>query len=128
MNETKTLVDDVLLKQLSLETKKIGTHVLIKRTPHHPEFVADILDVIILPHSEFYRSKYMMYYKSCNYNSVKALKELARHFPFIPDFDLGIAFVLNITTNERNFSDAIKIAKELEFFNKPMTGVELQEV
>ena len=128
MIDTTIIVDDILLRQLSLETKKIGSRVLVKQTPECSEYVADIIDVIIIPHTEFYRKKYIHFYKLCNYNSVKALKELSRSFPFIPDFELGIAYVLNIEVAEENISTALKTAKELEFFNSSLTEIALEGV
>ena len=119
MIDTKILVEDTLLRELSLETRKIGSKVVVKHTPDHPEYMADIMDVIILPHSDFYRTKFMVYYKTCNNNSVKALKELNNHFPFISDFELGIGYILNIAPILENIDGFghIKIKTELEVFN-----------
>jgi|GEM_PF-1467012 len=117
MSDVKILVNDFLLRELSAETRKIGSRVLVKATEHLPEFTADIMDVIILPHSEFYRFKFTGYYKLFNHNSVKALKELSKHFPFIPDFELGIGYLLNLGFSQENSSsyDPIKISRELEW-------------
>ena len=119
MVDTKILVEDYLLRELSVETRKIGSKVVVKKTPDHPEFTADIMDVIILPYSDFYRTKFMTYYKLYNHNSVKALKELNIHFPFIPDFELGIGYILNIVPilESTNGFSYIKIKTELELFN-----------
>jgi len=116
MIDTKILVEDALLKELSVETRKIGSKVVVKKTTDHPEYIADIIDVIILPHSDFYRTKFMAYYKTCNNNAVKALKELNYHFPFIPDFELGIGYILNCEPilESPNGLGNIKIRKELE--------------
>jgi len=114
MIDTKALVNDTLLRELSVETRKIGSRVQVKATAEHPGYLADIVDVIILPHSVFYRTRFMGYYKLYNQNSVKALKELHRHFPFIPDFELGIAYVLNV--EPLNDLDPIKIKGEFEAF------------
>lgn len=117
MIEKRTLVDDALLKELSAETRKIGSKVFVKRTPEHPAFSTEIIDVIIMPHTSFYRAKFMDYYLLYSRNSVKALKELANHFPFIPDYQLGIAYVLNIEPLAETKTPVapIKISSELEF-------------
>jgi hypothetical protein len=126
MIDTKMLVDDVLLRELSVETRKVGSKVLVNSTETHPEFMADILDVIVFPRANFFRKKYLFYFVQCNFNSVKALKELHRHFPFIPDFDLGIGYVLNIEDSEQQGINTIKTYKELEFFSRPSSEVEKQ--
>jgi len=117
MIDTKTLVDDALLKELSIETRKIGSRVLVKRVNEHPGYMADIMDIIILPYSDFYRSKFMVFYKTYNHNAVKALKELNVNFPFIPDFELGIGYILNISSGDETsyLNNSIKIKTELEF-------------
>lgn len=117
MIDTKTLVDDTLLRELSVETRKIGSRVLVKRVNEHPGYIADILDIIILPYADFYRTKFMNFYRIYNYNAVKALKELNVHFPFIPDFELGIGYILNISSGDENsyLNTSIKIKTELQF-------------
>lgn len=117
MIDTKIVVDDILLRELSVETRKIGSRVGVKRGTEHPAFMADIMDVIILPYSEFYRTKFMAFYKIYNYNAVKALKELNVHFPFIPDFELGIGYVLNLSfaDEQSTLRNSIKIKTELDF-------------
>lgn len=114
MMYAKTLADDVLLKELSFETRKIGSRVRVKQKPEHPEFTADVLDVIILPCSAFYRSKFMLLYAHYNYNAVKALKELGRQFPFIPDFELGIGYVLNTGADTSQQGMCVKLKTEVE--------------
>ncbi len=89
------LVNDLLLKELSAETRKIGSKIMVKRVPGCPAYPAEISDIIIIPHSEFYRSKFMVFYQANQYNAVKTLKELHRNFPFTPDYNLGIGYVLN---------------------------------
>lgn len=117
MMDTKTLVDDALLRELSAETRKIGSRVLVKRNQDHPEFTADIMDVIVMPHTSFYRAKFMEYYCLYSHNSVKALKELSRTFPFIPDYQLGIAYMLNLEPDQESPArlNHIKVKSELEF-------------
>jgi hypothetical protein len=95
MAEVNMLVNDFLLKELSAETRKIGTKVVVRRTNETPAYTADIIDIIIMPHSDFYRIKFMAFYQLNQYNSVKALKELSRNFPYTPDYNLGIGYILN---------------------------------
>lgn len=103
MEAVKMLVDDLLLKDLSVETKKIGAKVSVKAGVTGKEFMAEIVDVIILPRADFYRQKFMHFCKSYNHNSVKALKELGTNFPFSVDFDLGIGYVLNVSGQASNY-------------------------
>ncbi len=114
MAVVNNIVDDLLLRELSAETRKIGTKVLVKKTIDHPAYMADIVDVIIFPHSEFYRAKFMVCYYEQNQNSVKALKELNRSFPFVPDYQLGIGYILGQTNDTSNFPHCIKIKVELD--------------
>lgn len=117
MIDTKTLVNDALLRELSIETRKIGSKVLVKPSPEQGEFMTDIVDVIIAPETSFYRAKFMEYYRLYSYNAVKALKELGNNFPFIPDFRLGIAYVLSIEPDHRDPStiNPVRFKHELEF-------------
>jgi hypothetical protein len=114
MTQVKTAVDDNLLKTLSIETRKIGTKVLVKKSVKLPEYTADIIDVIIIPQEEFYRRKFMQFYKSCEFNSVKALKELANNFLYTPDFELGIGYILNVNKAPDDLMPSIKIKSEIE--------------
>ena len=114
MADVNMLVDDLLLRELSAETRKIGTKVLVRKTEDMPAYVADIVDVIIVPQSEFYRIKFMTSYSSCNQNAVKALKELSRNFPFTPDYHLGIGYILNVRDLQSNLFNNIKIKGEIE--------------
>jgi len=114
MIDAKALVNDFLLKELSIETKKIGTKVLVKKNGGVPEYTADIVDVIVIPQSEFYRAKFMRFYKIYNYNSVKALKELANNFSFTPDYELGIGYILNVSEAPAMLTKTIKIKSELQ--------------
>jgi hypothetical protein len=118
MAVVNNIVDDVLLRELSAETRKVGTKVLAKKTKDFPAYMADIIDVIILPHSEFYREKFMVCYYEQNQNSVKALKELNRNFPFVPDYQLGIGYILGQTYDTSNISNCIKIKVELDLVLK----------
>jgi len=70
--------------------------------------------VIIFPYSEFYRAKFMVCYYEQNLNSVKALKELNRNFPFVPDYQLGIGYILGQTIETSNFPHCIKTKTELD--------------
>ena len=107
------LVSEALLKELSAETRKIGTKILVKATAGYPQYSADIINVIILPHSEFYRNKFMLFYRSCKHNAVKALKELYINFPYAPDYELGIGYILNIYS-ETEIINTIIIKGEFE--------------
>ena len=114
MADVKMLVDDFLLKELSAETRKIGTKVVVRKTNETPAYTADIMDVIIIPQSEFYRIKFMTFYSACNHNAVKALKELSRNFPFAPDYHLGLGYILNLCDTQPNVFNNIKIKAEFE--------------
>jgi len=117
MIDTKTLVDDALLRELSVETRKIGSRVLVRPAQDQPEYMADIADVIVMPQTSFYRIKFMEYYRLYGFNSVKALKELGNNFPFIPDYHLGIAYVLNVEPDHQRslHLNHIKLKAELDF-------------
>lgn len=91
-----TIVSDALLRQLSTETAKVGRQVTLRETKFMPGLQALIANVIILPQSDFYRQKFMQLYRQFNYNAVKALKELSVDFPYTPDYDLGLGFVINL--------------------------------
>lgn len=122
MADVNMLVDDALLKELSIETKKIGTKVVVRKSKENPAYTAEIADVIIVPQSEFYRVKFVSFYYSCQYNSVKALKELHKNFPFTPDYNLGIGYILN----QRELEDAdnvfvkILLKGEFELFERTL--------
>jgi hypothetical protein len=45
---------------------------------------------------------------------VKALKELNRDFPFVPDYQLGIGYILGHTNDTSKSSNCIKIKTELD--------------
>ena len=109
------IVSDALLRQLSAETKKVGRKVLIRETRLMPELTACISNVIIIPHSEFYRNKFMSYYRHYQQNSVKALKELAANFPYTPDYELGLAFVIILRSNVSEHPGHVKILLVSEF-------------
>ena len=99
MTDTKTMVTDFLLRELSAKTKNVGKRVLIRETKLITELTAYITNVIIIPHSDFYRIRFMDFYKLYNQNAVKALKELGNLFPYSPDYELGIAFVITIKSS-----------------------------
>lgn len=109
------IVSDALLKQLSTETQKVGQLVRMSEMRLMPEFMAYISNVIILPHSEFYRNKFMSFYEQYNHNSVKALKELAVDFPYTPDYQLGLGFVITIQSTVHEHSNQFKILLAHEF-------------
>lgn len=94
--KVNTIVSDALLKQLSAETTKIGRQVRVRETLFSPGAQAFIANVIILPQAEFYRNKFMTLYRQHQHNAVKALKDLAADFPFVPDYHLGLGFVIHI--------------------------------
>jgi hypothetical protein len=125
MREKRILVSDPLLRKLSQETRRIGSKVLVRSAKGMPAYMADITDVIIMPHTAFYRDKFMEYYRACQHNAVKALKELANKFPFIPDYGLGLAYVLNVSEGDdpQDHGQMIRIQSELEF----STGRTLQQ-
>lgn len=115
MADMNMIVSDALLKQLSAETNKVGKLVSIKETRLMPELMAYISNVIIMPHSEFYRNQFMNFYKQYNQNAVKALKELAIDFPYAPDYELGLAFVITLKSSVNDHQDQFKILLAHEF-------------
>ncbi len=114
--KVNTIVSDALLKQLSSETSKVGRQVKVRETRFLPTVTAFITNVIILPQSEFYRNKFMTLYNRHQHNAVKALKELALDFPYTPDYDLGLGFViaLHISGQEVHQHAKVLLRHELE--------------
>lgn len=114
--KVNTIVSDALLKQLSSETSKVGRQVNVRETRFLPSVSAFITNVIILPQSEFYRNKFMALYSRHEHNAVKALKELAIDFPYTPDYDLGLGFViaLHIPGQEVRQHAKVLLRHELE--------------
>lgn len=117
------IVSDALLRQLSSETPKIGKYVQLRETRFMPELKALITNVIILPQSEFYRNKFMNLYRQHDHNAVKALKELAVDFPYTPDYELGLGFVISLLTPHQPEQKHAKILllHELELLEEKQT-------
>lgn len=115
MADMNMIVSDALLKQLSAETNKVGKSVSIKEFRLSADLMIYISNVIIMPHSEFYRNKFLSFYQQYNRNAVKALKELAIDFPYTPDYELGLAFVITLKSSVNDGKDEFRILFAHEF-------------
>lgn len=88
-------VSDALLRKLSRETAHVGKKVTVPGSKTRAGYEAIIVNVIIFPLSEFYQNQFFTFYRFFNQNAVKALKEMAQHFPYTPDYRLDVGYVLD---------------------------------
>jgi hypothetical protein len=87
--------DEKLLRRFALELENIGRTVMVKASRTAGAYEGMITDILILPVPEFYRKQFMTFYRLNAYNGVKALKDLQKNFPYAPDYELDIGFVIS---------------------------------
>lgn len=89
-----SVVEESLLRKFSMELEIIGKAVRLKTK--YGETDGTVKDVLIIPVPEFYRKQFMLFYKANQGNGVKALKELQRNFPYAPDYQLDLGYLIEI--------------------------------
>ena len=101
----ETAITDALLRKLSKETDLVGKQIVVPGSKLKAGYEATVINVIILPFSDFYRNQFLTFYQFFNQNAVKALKEMVHHFPYTPDYRLDIGYVLDTRSSPFGIND-----------------------